>query len=200
MMFPFRWILFGRNFAWYILYSISYDFPKGNVNFLRICSLANLMNQSILKLPMTHPTQGNPPPPPGIWLFYQNFGEIPWYFGSLDGQMRMPHTYQLVLQKVSNPSPTIQKFSHASNCLFKCKYPTKHNQNKENPFACDADQCFGMKVKCLTWVGGGTFWVKFPTVWNKTPVKCLGYALGGEGSFELTGYTYNLDTHVKRDK
>ena len=156
MMFPFRWNLFGRNFAWYILYSISYDFPKGNVNFSRICSLANLMNQSILKLPMTHPTPGNPPSPPGIWLFYQNFGEIPWYFGSLDGQMRMPHTYQLVLQKVSNPSPTIQKFSHASNCLFKCKYPTKHNQNKENPFACNADQCFGMKSNAwLGWEGEG---------------------------------------------
>ena len=25
---------------------------------MRICSLANLMNQSILKLPMTHPTPG----------------------------------------------------------------------------------------------------------------------------------------------
>ena len=198
MMFPFRWNLFGRNFAWYILYSISYDFPKGNVNFWRICNLANLMNQSILKLPMTHPTPGNPSPPPGIWLFYQNFGEIPWYFGSLDGQMRMPHTYQLVLQKVSNPSPTIQKFSHASNCLFKCKYPTKHNQNKENPFACNADQCFGMKSNA--WLGWGHILGQIPHCMEQNssqmPGVCPG---GGGGSFELSG-TYNLDTHVKRDK
>ena len=179
MMFPFRWNLFGRNFAWYILYSISYDFPKGNVNFWRICNLANLMNQSILKLPMTHPTPGNPPPPPGIWLFYQNFGEIPWYFGSLDGQMRMPHTYQLVLQKVSNPSPTIQKFSHASNCLFKCKYPTKHNQNKENPFACDADQCFGMKSNA--WLGWGHILGQIPHCMEQNSSQMPGVCPGGGG-------------------
>ena len=29
----------------------------------------------------------------------------------------------------ANPPPTIQKFSHAKKCLFKCKYPTKHNRN-----------------------------------------------------------------------
>ena len=109
--------------------------------------------------------------------------------------MRMPHTYQLVLQKVSNPSPTIQKFSHASNCLFKCKYPTKHNQNKENPFACNADQCFGMKVKCLTWVGEGGAHFGSNSQSNAWGMP----GGGGEGSFELTG-TYNLDTHVKRDK
>ena len=176
-------------------------FQKEKLIFWEFVVSANLMNQSILKLPMTHPTPGNPTPPPGIWLFYQSFGEIPWYFGSLDGQMRMPHTYQLVLQKVSNPSPTIQKFSHASNCLFKCKYPTKHNQNKENPFACNADQCFGMKSNAwLGWGGGAHFGSNSPLYGTKLQSNSWGMpGGGGEGSFELTG-TYNLDTHVKRDK
>ena len=154
MMFPFRWNLFGRNFAWYILYSISYDFPKGNVNFLRICSLANLMNQSILKLPMTHPTPARQPP--GHLTFLPKF----WWnsLAFLDGQMRMPHTYQLVFQKVSNPSPIIQKFSHASNCLFKCKYPTKHNQNKENPLLVMLTSVLAWKSNAwLGWGGGAHF-------------------------------------------
>ena len=51
-------------------------------------------------------------------------------------------------------------------------------QNKlQNPFAGDtADLHFHTKVKCRTeWA---SFWVKFPTGWNKTPVKCL---FGGGG-------------------
>ena len=60
----------------------------------------------------------------------------------------------------------------------------------QNPFACDADQRFDTKVKCPT--GHASLWVKFPTVWSKTPVKCPGYALGGGGGgiwavMELTG-------------
>ena len=36
-----------------------------------------------------------------------------------------------------------------------------------------------------------SFWVKFPTVWSKTPVKCLEYAWGGDGWFlELIGTSH----------
>ena len=36
-----------------------------------------------------------------------------------------------------------------------------------------------------------SFWVKFPTAWSKTPVKCLGYAWGGDGRFlELIGTSH----------
>lgn len=56
-----------------------------------------------------------------------------------------------------------------------------------NPFACDADQRFDTKVKCPT--RQASLWVRFPTVWSKTPVKCLGYALvGGCGVAEMGGY------------
>ena len=47
----------------------------------------------------------------------------------------------------------------------------------QNLFARDAEQRFDTKVKCPT--GQASLWVKFPTVWSKTPVKCPGYALGG---------------------
>ena len=77
----------------------------------------SIINQSIPKPPM-------PSPAPSGHLTLENFGRIPLYVGSLDGQM--PH--RQVLQKVSNP-PTISDYSHASNGLFKCKYPTKHNRN-----------------------------------------------------------------------
>ena len=49
----------------------------------------------------------------------------------------------------------------------------------QNLFARDAEQRFDTKVKCPT--GQASLWVKFPTVWSKTPVKCPGYALGGGG-------------------
>ena len=174
MMFPFKWNLSGGNFAWYTLL-FYFSWFSENVSFLWICSLANLMNQFILKLPMT-------PATPGIWLFCKNFGEIPWYFGSLDSQMHMPH--QLVLLKVSNPSsPTIQKFFHASNCLFKCKYSTKHNQNTKNPFACDTDQCVGVKVKCLTWGAGEHILGQIPHCMEQNssqmPGVCTGAGRGG---------------------
>lgn len=56
-----------------------------------------------------------------------------------------------------------------------------------NPFACDADQRFDTKVKCPT--RQASLWVRFPTVWSKTPVKCLGYTLvGGCGVAEMGGY------------
>ena len=64
-------------------------------------------------------------------------------------------------------------------------------QRITNPFACDADQRFDTKVKCPT--RQASLWVRFPTVWSKTPVKCLGYALvgwgwGGGGVAEMGGY------------
>ena len=61
------------------------------------------MYQSILKLPMY-------PLPAKCWhlAFLKYFGQIPKYVGSRDD--RMPH----------QPA-TIQKFSHVSNRLFKCK-------------------------------------------------------------------------------
>ena len=43
-----------------------------------------------------------------------------------------------------------------------------------NPFACNADQRFDTKVKCPT--RRASFWIKFPTVRSKTPVKFLVYA------------------------
>ena len=43
-----------------------------------------------------------------------------------------------------------------------------------NSFACNADQRFETKVKCPT--RRASFWIKFPTVGSKTPVKCPEYA------------------------
>ena len=40
-----------------------------------------------------------------------------------------------------------------------------------------ADRRFDRKVKCPT--GWASFWVKFPTVWSLTRVKCPGIAPGG---------------------
>ena len=54
-----------------------------------------------------------------------------------------------------------------------------------NPFACNADHRFDTKVICPT--RRGSFWVKFPTVRNKTPVKCPGYGKWGWADLELTG-------------
>ena len=52
-----------------------------------------------------------------------------------------------------------------------------------NPFACDADQRFHMKVKCPT--GWASFWVKFHTVWSK-PQVCP----EGEGGWEDLVHNY----------
>ena len=86
--------------------------------------VADIMYQSITKLPMP------PQRPLGIWLFLKGFGQIPGYVGSLDGQI--PH--RLALQKVSNPAIhhrlfMVKNFPHASNRLFKSKFPPKHNRN-----------------------------------------------------------------------
>ena len=82
------------------------------------------MYQSITKLPMP------PHRPLGIWLFLKGFSQILGYVGSLDGQI--PH--RLALQKVSNPALhqrlfMVKNFPHASNRLFKSKFPPKHNRN-----------------------------------------------------------------------
>ena len=49
-----------------------------------------------------------------------------------------------------------------------------------------ADRRFDTKVKCPT--GRASFWVKFPTVWNLTQVKCPGIAQGGMGGFGIDWY------------
>ena len=49
-----------------------------------------------------------------------------------------------------------------------------------------ADRRFDTKVKCPT--GRASFWVKFPTVWNLTRVKCPGIARGGMGGFGIDWY------------
>ena len=59
-------------------------------------------------------------------------------------------------------------FERISSCRMQKKL--------QNPFACNADQHFNMKVKCLT--GRASFWVKFPAVQKKTPVQ---YPGGGGG-------------------
>ena len=76
------------------------------------------MYRSIPKPPMPPPGQT-----PGHLTFLKNFGQIPRYFASLDGQM--PHP--LELQRGSNPPPskdvkqTVQtssaKFSATTNFL-----------------------------------------------------------------------------------
>ena len=47
--------------------------------------------------------------------------------------------------------------------------------------------------------GGAHFGSNSPLDGTKLQSNAWGMPLGGKGSFELTG-TYNLDTHVKRDK
>ena len=57
----------------------------------------------------------------------------------------------------------------------------------QNLFACDADQRFDTKVKCPT--GKASLWVRFPSVWSKTPVwVCPGGVAGGGGGWEMGGY------------
>ena len=62
-----------------------------------------------------------------------------------------------------------------------------------------ADRRFDTKAKYPT--GRVSFWVKFPTVWSSTRVKCPGIAREGGGGggrwtvLELTG-TYKLHSHL----
>ena len=84
-----------------------------------IFSQSRLMYGSIPKPPMPPPGQT-----PGHLTFLKNFGQIPRYVASLDGQM--PHS--LELQSGSNPPPsrhvkqTVEtssaKFSATTNFLF----------------------------------------------------------------------------------
>ena len=99
------------------------------------------MYQSITKLPMP------PHRPLGIWLFLKGFGQIPGHVGSIDGQI--PH--RLALQKVSNPALhqrqfMVKNFPHASNRLFKSKFPRKHNRNISRHVASKALKCSNKTV------------------------------------------------------
>ena len=72
------------------------------------------MYRSILKRRMSSPPPGQTH---GHLTFLKNFGQIPWYLGSLAGQM--PH--RLALQKGANPSPTSEyrkNFPMRQNRLF----------------------------------------------------------------------------------
>ena len=65
------------------------------------------------------------PPPlpwqtPGHLTFLKNFGQIPWYVGSWDGQM--PHWLALR----TTHQWLFKFFPHVKKHLFKCKYPTKY--------------------------------------------------------------------------
>ena len=71
------------------------------------------MYRSILKQPMSPP----PGQTHGHLTFLKNFGQLPWYLGSLAGQM--PH--RLALQKGANPPPTSEyrkNFPMRQNRLF----------------------------------------------------------------------------------
>ena len=86
-------------------------------------------------------------------------------------------THQVVIKA------TFQKISHASNHLFKCKYPTKRGRKSQSLF---------QKAHILQ-AGGTSFSVKFPTVWSLTPVKFPGYMGLGEGGMD--GNVWNWLVH-----
>ena len=70
----------------------------------------------------------SPPPPgqtPGHLTFLKNFGQIPGYVASLDGQM--PHP--LELQRGSNPPPSRQ-FTHEINEYKQNRLPLETNSAK----------------------------------------------------------------------
>ena len=83
-----------------------------------------IMYRSITKLPIAPPSK-----PQVIWLFWKNFGQIPRYVASLDGQM--PHP--LEHQRGSNSAPsrhvkaTVQTLFDVKNHLFKCTYSVINN-------------------------------------------------------------------------
>ena len=59
---------------------------------------------------------------PWTFDFFENFDQIPWHVGSLDGQM--PHW--LALQRASNPpihQRLFKNFPMHQNVYSKCKYP-----------------------------------------------------------------------------
>ena len=70
----------------------------------------------LLYVPVNSKTAQSPPPPgqnPGHLTFLKNFGQIPRYVASLDGQM--PHP--LELQRGSNPPPS----RHVTHEISECK-------------------------------------------------------------------------------
>ena len=55
-----------------------------------------------------HPSPPPPGKPRGIWLFLKNFGQIPRYVASLDGQM--PHPLGMLKQLCKTYFPCVKPF------------------------------------------------------------------------------------------
>ena len=86
------------------------------------------MDQPHVAVLCTGQFQNRPSPPgqtPGHLTFLKNFGQIPGYVASLDGQM--PHP--LGLQRGPNPPPSRQ-FTHEINEYIQNRLPLETNSAK----------------------------------------------------------------------
>ena len=135
----FSWSLSASYDIWYHKYlsCICYRWPR-HVNWsqLKMGPLWDIGKRSVCKI-MYRSIPKPPMPPrtnPGAFDFLKNFGQIPHYIATLDGQM--PHP--LELQRGSNPPPsrhvkaTLEtssaKFSATTNFLFSLS--SLHTLNK----------------------------------------------------------------------
>ena len=111
-----------------LLYQLQQNIPIGNTFSSKLYVQNTLMVFQIpitvviklnaINAPVNSKTAHPPPPPsgqtPGHLTFWKNFGQIPRYIASLDGQMPR----RLGLQRASNPPPsrhveaTVQKNFH----------------------------------------------------------------------------------------
>ena len=152
---------------------------------------------------------------PGYLTFLKNFGQIPRYVASLDGQM--PHP--LELRRGSNPPPS-RHVTHEINEYkqnrflvqlvfaphFKQRHIPRYNYIKRQSKNCEillfptADRRFDTKIKCPT--GRASFWVKSPTVRSLTRVKCPEIARGGGGmgGFRIDWYINHSRLTTKRQR
>ena len=170
------------------------------------------MYKSIPKPPIPPPGQT-----PGHLTFLENFGQIPRYVASLDGQM--PHP--LELQRGSNSPPSrhvkatvLNFFEFLVQLVFAPhlkqrhipRYKNDNNRKKhvestramtrERGARAESKNCEILlfptadrlfDTKVKCPTGRASFWVKFPTVRSLTRVKCPGIARGGWAVLELTG-------------
>jgi len=76
-----------------------------------------------------------PPPPwanPWAFDFFEKFCSN--FLVNVSSLMvKCPTSQRFRKQQIPHPPATIPKFSHASNCLFKCKYPTECTGNTVKP-------------------------------------------------------------------